>query len=546
MSYQIICDSYILHDTRVEELKVLNPKCSLKLNTSGELSFDVLPNHPYYNAFNKLKSEISLFQDGLWLFSGRVLNDEKDMSNIKHIQCEGELSYLLDSNQRVAEYHDISVEDYFTTLINNHNLMVESAKQFTVGSVTVTDPNDSLYRFSNYENTWNSIQDKLVDRLGGYIRTQHSDNGNKIIDYVEDYENINSQTIDFGKNLLTLKRTSKGENIATAIIPLGAKIETEDENGNESEIEERLTISEVNNGIDYVFDQQAVDLYGWIYDTVVFDDVTIAGNLLTKGQQELQRRILLDINLELTAIDLHLLDVNIEKIKLGDKIRVISPPHNIDEFMLVSAISIDIANPSNTVINLGSTQRALTDVTNKDKIGEVIEKVINDTGINQDLTAIKNSVNEVYSSMLQTATQILLQVASNYITKDQFNDYSEYLSSTVEMLNNLIEFRFTTATGQTQSLEGVVEGNRLLIEEYIRFEGARITLGRVDSPFKAVFTNERLSFFQDNVEIAYISNNKLYITDVEIKNMLTIGNPDNGYFDFIPRSNGNLTMKWRA
>ena len=91
----------------------------------------------------------------------------------------------------------------------------------------------------------------------------------------------------------------------------------------------------------------------------------------------------------------------------------------------------------------------------------------------------------------------------------------------------------------------MITSNQQLLEEYIRFQGALIELGRVGNSFVAKLSNEKLAFLQDNVEIAYISNNKLYITDAEVRNKLTIGNPTNGYFDFIPRANGNLSLKWR-
>ena len=145
--YQINCDGYILHDTRLEkEYRVISPKCKLKTNTTGTLSFQIAPTHPYYSVIQKLSSEITLTQDGDWIFTGRVLNDEKDFNNIKTVECEGELAYLLDSNQRQAEYHDLTVAQYFATVISKHNSMVESKKQFTVGMVTVEDDNDSLYR----------------------------------------------------------------------------------------------------------------------------------------------------------------------------------------------------------------------------------------------------------------------------------------------------------------------------------------------------------------------------------------------------------------
>lgn len=543
--YQITCDGLILHDVRLEtDYRVISPKCKLKMNTTGTLTFQIAPTHPYYSQIQKLKSEITLTQDGEWIFTGRVLNDEKDFDNIKTVECEGELAYLLDSNQRQAEYHDLSVSGYFTTLINKHNATVpEQKKQFTVGIVNVQDNNDSLYRYSNYENTWNTIKDKLINRLGGYIRSRHL-NGVRYIDYITDYGNVNDQVINFGENLLDLKQYIKGENIATAIIPLGATIEGEDQS--DSAVQKRVTIESVNDGKDYVFDQDAVDLYGWVYDTVTFDTVTVPANLLRKGQETLAERKKLTLEIQLNAVDLHLLDVDIEKIKLGDKIRVISKPHGIDRYMTVSDLTIDISKASGTKIVLGDVITSLTDVTNKGAdLTARVENIISDYGFKTDIQSIRNTVNELSSNLSQTAQNILLEVYSNCASNEDVEAVTEQLKSSIEILNNLIEFRFESAITQTETVAGIVTENQQLLEEYIRFQGALIELGKVGNAFTAKLSNEKLAFLQDNVEIAYISNNKLYITDAEIKNKFTIGNSINGYFDFIPRANGNLSLKWR-
>ena len=55
---------------------------------------------------------------------------------------------------------------------------------------------------------------------------------------------------------------------------------------------------------------------------------------------------------------------------------------------------------------------------------------------------------------------------------------------------------------------------------------------------KAVFTARKLSFYQDNVEVAYLSNNRLYITDAQITGRVFLG----GDWQ-VERSNG-LTLKW--
>jgi hypothetical protein len=539
--YKILCDGVAIYDPQVQELKVLEPQCRLELNKSGTLSFRMHPTHPYYSSIKKLKSELTLLQDDEWVFTGRVLNDESDFNNIKTIVCEGELGYLNDSNQRQAEYHDLSVEDYFRTIIEKHNADVEVSKRFIVGSVTVTDPNDNLYRYSNYEKTWHTIEEKLIGRLGGYIRTRRF-NGNRYIDYIDNYLNINNQAIDFGKNLLDLKQYVKGEDIATAIIPLGARLPAVE--GETSTLEKRLTISEINDGKDYVYDEDAVALFGWIFDTVSFDDVTLPENLRDKGYDELATRKMLNFILELTALDMHLLDVDIEKYKLGDLIPVKSEPHNLENFMLCSVLDICIDDPTKTKVNLGTTVQSLTDMTN-DGVPATVEKIINDKRIPQEFSAIKTFINELSSSVTQSAQNILLEVNSNYAEKSDLNSINELLRTNVEILNNLVEFKFTSAQSSTQTLEGIVTGNQQLLEEYIRFQGALIQLGQVGGAFTAELSNEKLSFKQNNVEIAYISNNKMYITDAEIRNKLTIGNPTNGYFDWIMRSNGNLAMKWR-
>ena len=171
-----------------------------------------------------------------------------------------------------------------------------------------------------------------------------------------------------------------------------------------------------------------------------------------------------------------------------------------------------------------------------------------DIKVNDGLAGLElaSSLAELSSSITQTAQSILVEVFSKYASKSDLRDISELLSTSIEVLNNLIEFRFTTATEQTDTVEGIVTENKNLLEEYIRFQGALIELGRVGNSFSAQLSNTELAFMQDGEKIAFISNNKLYITDAEINNKLTLGNASRGYWDFIPRDNGNLSLKWRA
>ena len=100
-------------------------------------------------------------------------------------------------------------------------------------------------------------------------------------------------------------------------------------------------------------------------------------------------------------------------------------------------------------------------------------------------------------------------------------------------------------TAITDEIKGNVAYNQELLEEYIRFKGALIELGRVGNAFTAELSNKELAFKENGQKIAFISNNSLVITNAEIRNKLSLGNETRGWFDFIPRANGNLSIKWR-
>lgn len=323
--YRAYCDNALMYDSRIEELALINPVLNLEENKAGSFSFMINQEHPFYDKIQKRKSIIDVYQDADLLFSGTCIDDGKDFYNQKNIFCEGELSFLNDSIQRPARYQGITVRGLLEAYIANHNAQVEEAKRFTVGVVTVTDPNDSLYCYTNMESTMKALKEDLVDDLGGFFRTRH-ENGVKYIDYLADSPNTNSQVIKIGRNLMDFTTNTDSSEIATAIIPLGAKLEESTVEG----LETRLTIESVNNGLDYVYSQEAVDTYGWIFKTVPWDDVTTPEALKRKGEQYLSDIQFENMVIQAKAVDLHLTDSEIERFKISDNIRVLSAPHGLD------------------------------------------------------------------------------------------------------------------------------------------------------------------------------------------------------------------------
>lgn len=347
--YRVLCDGLPIYDLRDEALVLIEPKVTLEVNTAGTFTFKIPPGHPQYDLPVKMLSCVQVFQDEIEIFNGRPTEVKIDFYNRKYISCEGQLAYLNDTIQRPGEYHNMTVRGYLETLIAAHNEQVDESKQFKVGIVTVKDNNDSLYRYTNYNSTMKEIKEDLVDDLGGYLRVRNV-NGVAYLDYIEDYENVNTQSIQFGENLLDFSRNTDVTDIATAIIPLGAKLE-------ESPIaalEQRLTIEEVNGGSDCIQNDAAVKAYGFVVKTVTWDDVKTPEMLLSKGKKWLTDNQFDQMTLEVKAVDLHYTDEEIECFKLGDKILVHSALHGLDKYFPLTKMTIQLNNLASNTFTLGT------------------------------------------------------------------------------------------------------------------------------------------------------------------------------------------------
>lgn len=351
--YTVRLDDKKIYDARIDDLTLIEPAIELEENNAGSFSFTIQDNHPSYDDIKRRKSIIKVYEDDEIIFAGMVYEIEEDFYKNKKVYCEGELSYLNDTIQRPAEYHDMTVRGLLETYIENHNAQVEPEKQFKLGMVTVKDPNNSIYCYTNMETTLSCIKDDLLDDLGGIIRVRYMNN-EKYIDYItEDDVRTNQQVIRLGENLINYTSNISSLDIATAIIPLGNRLE-------KSPIEAldmRLDIKSVNNNLDYVSDSIAVSNFGWIYKTVVWDDVTDANTLKSKGEKYLTDSQFDNLVIEVNALDMHLIDNNEMSIRLSDKIRIISKPHGLkDKYFRLTKQTIYLNNPENNTITLGKEE----------------------------------------------------------------------------------------------------------------------------------------------------------------------------------------------
>ena len=493
--YKAYLDGEILyHPNMLDDFPLQTGKVSLELNKTGTFVFTLYSNNRRYNSIQKMKSIVTVYDDDFRLFRGRVLNAKRGFYNELQVTCEGELAFLLDTKQRPYDFEG-SVEEFFTFIVENHNASCsDEEKQFKVGRVTVTDPNDYIVRAdSTYLTTLDTLKNKLVKEFGGYLWTREEEDG-IYIDYLADFEEMNNQRVKFGENLLNFEEVVKGQDIATVIIPLGCKLK--DEDGQDTG--ERLTIAEINNGLDYIYSQEAVEKFGWIEKVVEFDDVTVVENLLRKGKEELTNSIHLTRTINLSAVDLHFLDLKIQSFRLGRYTFVESPPHDFAEHFLTRKIDIDILKPSSGALQLGDERQTFVDKqvdnnkTTNNFIGKV-EKEYKD--------AIRLIENSTTSKIEQSASKIILEIESTYYTQDDIIKIISELRTSLELTDEGIR-------GEVKLLDEDLQSKFELMSKYFQFDLNGLTIGQKSSPYKVVIDNDRYSMKYNEVEILYIDAEK--------------------------------------
>lgn len=537
MRYVIKCDDYVLHDSQNRVLKVGNPKLHLELNKNGTLFFTIHNNHPYYGRINKLKSIINVYQDNRIIFRGRVLDDTMDIHKSRNIAVEGVRAYLLDSFYRPFEYQG-DIPEFLQSIIDSHNSQVEDFQKFELGNITVKDSNNYINRSSiEYLSSLEVIETRLIKTHGGYLIVRY-ENDENYLDYLKDFSDTSTQVIEFAVNLANLTQKVDGTSVKTGIIPLGAKLK--DSAGNETD--ERLTIKSVNNDKDYLIDEETAKIYGKIFEVVTWENVTLPQNLLTKAKQRLADNIMFLITLDVSAIDLSTLNKNINSFRLGEYVRIKSSPHDINKIYLLKKLSIDIGNPAKTQIQLGDSFKSLTDIninqaSRSDDLITRVGTIEAHYVPNEQLTGIVNENIQNNSFIKQIPENILLEVSQNYTKQSDFSDYKNEVSTKFTQTATDFTMQFTNLVAQINGMDCETKQQFNEIIRYIRFVDGSITLGQVANPLLLKISHDRISFINNNFEVAYMNGGRLYITDGEFLNSLQLGN-----FMFEPRTNGNLSF----
>lgn len=363
--YSVYADNRLIYaPDRVEDGYIItNATCEKEINKSGSFKFTISTINPAYNALHILKTVIVIKDDTVSanngeIWRGRVLSTERGFDNQKMVTCEGTYSYFVDSVVRPYEY-ECTMKEHFKKLINKHNEQVEQFKKFKIGTIDVEDLYGSK-KWSNtsYDKTKDAIDD-IVSDYGGYIVVGY-DPSDKIntISYVKDPTIYSTQLVEFGNNLLDITVSVNPDAVFTVLIPIGYD---SDDN--------KITIESVNAGKDYIESTDGVSRFGKIFESHTFDqNVSSPSELLKLGKKYLADNIKESTTITVNAIDLHIINPSVSMIDIYQLIKVKSEPHNVDEYEMCTAVSINIQNPSANEYTIGTPPTSITDIVAKNAI----------------------------------------------------------------------------------------------------------------------------------------------------------------------------------
>jgi GH25 family lysozyme M1 (1,4-beta-N-acetylmuramidase) len=308
------------------------------------------------------QTHINILQDSKLIFRGRALKPKKAMNSSGLFQqtftFESIKSYLLDSVQRFKEVHNTTPAQFFSDLIDVHNSQVPSYKQFKVGQVDVTNSTDNVYRYVEYETTYDTIKDKLMDRLGGYLVLRIESDGN-YLDYLQNpgSDHQNDTPILLGKNLKSSSVEIDPTSIITRLVPLGSTIESTDEN-NTSAAYPRVTIASVNNGKDYLDIPDSQNEFGIINGTQTWEDVNDASILLTKAKAWIASQKAATETWSIEAVEL--LNSRFESFKVSDRYRFANDLVAKQQYLRVIQKDIDFTKPQTSSLTIGDSTVSLS------------------------------------------------------------------------------------------------------------------------------------------------------------------------------------------
>lgn len=527
----------LYNDNRVLEIhnqteKLYSGQVVKGINTIDSFSFSLLPSNVGFYALRDFMTLVSVYntRKKRYEFWGRVLCSTSSMSEsgliTKDITCESFFGFFCDSLQTYVDTQNWTVKGLLQHILNVHNSQLEESKHFALGEVTAEDNNDNLYLGIQRKNTWETLKEKLLDKIGGEFRFRVVD-GVTYLDYLQEIGETRTTEIALSRNMKAITKELDPTSFVTRLYPLGAKL-SEDR-------EERLTIAEVNNGLEYIDDVDAIAMYGIHVGYIEFDDVKAASNLLRKGREWLTSNNKVPVKYSITALDLSLLGLDIDDFDVCNYHPIKNALLGIDDVARIIKKTIDVCEEVKSTIEVGENFKTLSDIQREqyDKIvsaGSTIEQLKSETeklqeeikNTTSEIDGIVQEVSEQRTSVINDAEKIIFSALERYVLTTNYEEFVSTVSAQLQLLSDELSLQFTRAMEEIASVDGDLQTKYSTITKYFTFDINGLTIGQADSPYKVVIDNDRYSMLVNGVEVLWIANGEVYTPEITITHKMQL------------------------
>lgn len=344
--YTITHNGATLYDPRLQGYPVDRPKLTREANVFDSLTFTLYPQHPAYGHLDKKSSILNLYRDGTLLCQFVPTYHRRIFNGGIEYKCKNIICFLDDFYFRTIEYNG-AASGLITSVLSEYNARVGTAYRIMVGNIHSASVE---YKVSDPKTLWEALQE-IPANSGGYIAPRF-ESGNIYLDYLQDADlTLCSQKIQFGENMTDLFIETDTDNCFSVLYPFGT-----------NEDNEVVSIAEANGGVDYLEDATAVQNYGRREKMVTWTNVEDAADLLARAQAKLSEiSALFYEGVQLSAVDLHNLNVNIPALEFLRLIDCVSVPHGYTHRYPITKISMPLDAPDSEDITLGMAPKSLTD-----------------------------------------------------------------------------------------------------------------------------------------------------------------------------------------
>lgn len=352
------------------------PKLKLEINKAGSLEFSIYPNNPYWsNQYLKKMNTVVIvtrkylddenFTSDDVLFRGRILDIKTNMYKKKRVVCEGDLNFMLDSMTTHDAWTNASPNAAFRSIVELHNkrqVNYGQWKMFDIGNVYLSNTTDQYFEAAEFAKCSDEMDSKVIQRYGGILRTRyapHDSNGRHYEAYIDclpdpvndptGYNNVFhawEDKIKFGVNVLEFDQAYPSDEIFNSLFPYGHdKLRVDIPDGQDPSI---MWHEMVNWSI-------AGD-FGLIDKTETWNEITNKAVLQAEAQKFIDRHSFFTVDdYTITAVDMMSLDpTNTEEVKIGDRVRFVCKPSDVDINLICLSIEYDFQNPENTIYKIGN------------------------------------------------------------------------------------------------------------------------------------------------------------------------------------------------